>query len=159
MLDLENYTRTYPNWPPLVATDRWVYGVWMIGNNYRAAMGYYGEYPPTYLARIKALFPSAQNVLHLFSGMVQRGLWPHETTFDIDISDLAELEQILWRLAEKVSYRAKSEGLAGHTVVLKLKTRDFRTRTRHVSLDEPTVMASRIFEAAVPLLKREATGT
>ncbi|MBC8038513.1 MAG: DNA polymerase IV [Rhizobiales bacterium] len=82
-----------------------------------------------------------------------------ETTFNTDLRDYGELETILWRLAEKVSRRAKGEGLAGQTVVLKLKTADFRSRTRNVSLGEPTLLAARIFEAAKPLLKREATGT
>jgi DNA polymerase IV len=82
-----------------------------------------------------------------------------ETTFNTDIRDYSDLEAILWRLSEKVSRRAKGEGLAGQTVVLKLKTADFRGRTRNVSMAEPTLLASRIFEAATPLLKREATGT
>ena len=82
-----------------------------------------------------------------------------ETTFNTDIAALDELERILWRLAEKVSRRAKSEGLAGLTVTLKLKTRDFKTRTRNASSVEPTLLASRIHEIAAPLLKREATGT
>jgi len=82
-----------------------------------------------------------------------------ETTFNTDIRDRAELERILWPLAEKVSRRAKAEGVAGHTVVLKLKTADFKTRTRNVSLSDPTLMASRIYDAALPLLQREATGT
>ena len=82
-----------------------------------------------------------------------------ETTFNTDIGDRAELERILWPLAEKVSRRAKAEGVAGHTVVLKLKTADFKTRTRNVSLDDPTLLANRIYDAALPLLAREATGT
>ncbi len=82
-----------------------------------------------------------------------------ETTFNTDLSAYDGLERVLWRLAEKVSRRAKGEGLAGQTVVLKLKTTGFRSRTRNVTLDEPTLLASRIFEAAAPLLKREATGT
>lgn len=82
-----------------------------------------------------------------------------ETTFNTDISNPSELERILWLLSEKVSRRAKAEGVAGHTVVVKLKTADFRTRTRNASLDEPTLLASRIFETAAPMLKREATGT
>ena len=82
-----------------------------------------------------------------------------ETTFDTDIANPGELERILWRLAEKVSRRAKAEGLAGLTVTLKLKTRDFKTRTRNASLGDPTLLASRIHETAAPLLKREATGT
>ncbi len=82
-----------------------------------------------------------------------------ETTFDTDISARADLERILWPLAEKVSRRAKAEGVAGHTVVLKLKTADFRIRTRNVSLSDPTLLASRIYDAALPLLQREATGS
>ncbi len=82
-----------------------------------------------------------------------------ETTFNSDIAAYAELERILWRLSEKVSRRAKSAGLAGQTVTLKLKTADFRTRTRNTTLAEPTLMANRIFEAATPLLRREAGGT
>ena len=82
-----------------------------------------------------------------------------ETTFNTDISDRAELERILWPLAEKVSRRAKAEGVAGHTVVLKLKTADFKTRTRNVSLSDPTLLANRIYDAALPLLARETTGT
>ena len=82
-----------------------------------------------------------------------------ETTFNTDIADRTELERILWPLAEKVSRRAKAEGVAGHTVVLKLKTSDFKLRTRNVSLADPTLLANRIYDAALPLLQREATGT
>jgi DNA polymerase-4 len=82
-----------------------------------------------------------------------------ETTFDSDIADVSALERILWPLAEKVSRRAKAEGEAGRTVVLKLKTADFKTRTRHVTLADPTLLAYRIYDAALPLLHREATGT
>ena len=82
-----------------------------------------------------------------------------ETTFNTDISDVSELERKLWRLSEKVSKRAKSSGLAGETVVLKLKTTDFRIRTRNHKLDGPTQLADKIFRSARPLLQREADGT
>lgn len=82
-----------------------------------------------------------------------------ETTFDEDISDYKALERILWQMAEKVSHRAKKDRLAGQTVTLKLKTADFKIRTRAASLQDVTVLADRIFSAAQPLLKREATGT
>ncbi|MBL8907633.1 MAG: DNA polymerase IV [Rhizobiales bacterium] len=78
-----------------------------------------------------------------------------ETTFNEDISDYKELERILWRMSERVSRRAKAEGMAGSTVVLKLKTADFKIRTRNVTLGEPTQLADRIFSAARPLLERE----
>jgi DNA polymerase IV len=82
-----------------------------------------------------------------------------ETTFNADISDATELEAILWEQAERVAYRAKKNGLAGRTVTLKLKTTDFKSRTRATSLDDPTQLAHRIFDAAKPLLMKEATGT
>src|SRR5205085_2005624 len=82
-----------------------------------------------------------------------------ETTFEEDISDYKDLERILWQMSERVSRRAKAEHMAGRTVVLKLKTRDFKIRTRNTSLQEPTLLADRVFAAAQPLLEKEATGT
>ncbi|MDE2446168.1 MAG: DNA polymerase IV [Alphaproteobacteria bacterium] len=78
-----------------------------------------------------------------------------ETTFNEDIKDYAMLESILWNQAQRVSRRAKASGLAGHTVNLKLKTKDFQTLTRAVSMEDATNMAHRIFESANPLLKKE----
>ena len=82
-----------------------------------------------------------------------------ETTFDRDLSNYAELEATLWRQAERVSARAKAKGLAGRTVVLKLKTANFKLRTRSASLEAPTQLADRIFRTAEAALKREADGT
>ena len=82
-----------------------------------------------------------------------------ETTFDKDLASYAELESVLWRQAERVSARAKAKGLAGKTIVLKLKSADFRLRTRSASLDAPTQLADRIFRTARAALKREANGT
>jgi len=82
-----------------------------------------------------------------------------ETTFDKDLAGYAELESVLWRQAERVSARAKAKDLAGKTIVLKLKTADFRIRTRSASLDAPTQLADRIFRTAQAALKREANGT
>ena len=82
-----------------------------------------------------------------------------ETTFNTDLSKLADLEAVLWRQAERVSARAKSYGLGGKTIVLKLKTADFRLRTRSTSLESPTQLADRIFRTAMISLKREADGT
>jgi DNA polymerase-4 len=81
-----------------------------------------------------------------------------ETTFNADISGFDELERILWKLSEKVSRRAKHEAMAGLTVTLKLKTAGFKTRTRNTTLSEPTALASRMFDAARPMLQREADG-
>ncbi len=82
-----------------------------------------------------------------------------ETTFNTDLSRYADLEAVLWRQAERVSARAKKAGLAGRTVVLKLKTSNFKLRTRSTSLESPTQLADRIFRTAQIALKREADGT
>src|ERR1700752_120445 len=82
-----------------------------------------------------------------------------ETTFSEDISSYKPLEKILWSLSDRVSSRLKNSGIAGSTVTLKLKTADFRLRTRARSLTEPTQLAARIFEAGRDLLAREIDGT
>ena len=81
-----------------------------------------------------------------------------ETTFDRDIADFRALERILWAQTEEVSARLKEKALAGATVTLKLKTADFRVRTRAQSFASPTQLAGKIFAAARPLLEREADG-
>ncbi len=82
-----------------------------------------------------------------------------ETTFARDIADFRVLERILWSQAEEVSARLKAKALAGATVTLKLKTADFRIRTRAHSLAAPTQLAGKIFAAARSALEREADGT
>jgi DNA polymerase-4 len=82
-----------------------------------------------------------------------------ETTFEHDIADFRSLERILWNLAEDVSARLKTKDLAGATVTLKLKTADFKIRTRARSLGAPTQLARRIFAAARGLLEYETGGT
>jgi DNA polymerase-4 len=82
-----------------------------------------------------------------------------ETTFSEDIASYKPLEKTLWSLSERVSSRLKTSGIAGSTVTLKLKTADFRLRTRARSLGDPTQLAARIFEAGRDLLAREIDGT
>jgi DNA polymerase-4 len=82
-----------------------------------------------------------------------------ETTFEKDVSSFRSLERILWTLTEEVSARLKTKELAGSTVTVKLKTADFKIRTRARSLESPTQLAQRIFAAARSLLERETDGT
>lgn len=81
-----------------------------------------------------------------------------ETTFNEDISDTEELTQILWRLSDKVATRLKAAEFSGSRVTLKLKTADFRSRTRSRTLDSPTRLAGRIFETGKDMLQAEAKG-
>ena len=82
-----------------------------------------------------------------------------ETTFNTDIASLDELTPILRDLSEKVATRLKKTDLAASTIVLKLKTADFRLRTRNRKLSDPTRLADRIFAAGRALLKKETDGT
>jgi DNA polymerase IV len=82
-----------------------------------------------------------------------------ETTFEADLRDVAALEAPLWRMAEKLARRLAEKRLAAGGVVLKLKTAGFATRTRAARLAQPTALPETLFEAARPLLLREADGT
>ncbi len=75
-----------------------------------------------------------------------------ETTFDEDTSERDRLAGHLWRLAVKVSDRAKAREIAGRTVTLKLKTAKFRTVTRQTGLDSAVNLADTLYGAAEPLL-------
>ncbi|MBN8921367.1 MAG: DNA polymerase IV, partial [Rhizobiales bacterium] len=81
-----------------------------------------------------------------------------ETTFHEDLSSFRALERRLWNQTERVSARLKTKGLAGSTVTLKLKTADFRLRTRARSLGRATALAEEIFAAGRNLLIAEADG-
>ena len=72
----------------------------------------------------------------------------NETTFFQDTSDSDVLDGHIWRLAEKVSDRAKARDLAGRVVTLKLKRKDHTSLTRRLSLREPTQIADRIYRTA-----------
>jgi len=71
-----SYASKFPKWPAPRTDDRWLDGMWVMGNDYRAVVRdeddkpFYGAYPPNYVARIMSLFPDAERVLHLFSGSV-----------------------------------------------------------------------------------------
>ena len=82
-----------------------------------------------------------------------------ETTFNHDIGEFRPLEQYLWDLTERVSARLKANALAGSTVTLKLKSADFKIRTRARALGAPTQLASRIFAAGRDLLTHEVGAT
>lgn len=72
----------------------------------------------------------------------------NETTFHEDTSDLNLLDGHLWRMAEKVSDRAKAKQLAGRVVTLKLKRSDHTSLTRRISLRDGTQMADTVYRTA-----------
>lgn len=81
-----------------------------------------------------------------------------ETTFRQDLAAYAALAAVLEDLAAGVEQRLHRAGLAGSTVVLKLKTAGFHGLTRQSRLPYPTQRASVILEHGLRLLRREADG-
>lgn len=82
-----------------------------------------------------------------------------ETTFLENLANPQALKDRLWPLCEKVAMRAKASELSGGVVTVKLKTADFKIRTRSRTLPDPTQLAEVIWRYASDLLEREATGT
>lgn len=93
---------------------------------------------------------------HLARGQDHRRVSAHapmksisnETTFHDDTADPYLLDGHLWRMAEKVSDRAKAKDLAGRVVTLKLKRADHSLLSRRISLRDATQMADTIYRTA-----------
>ncbi len=82
-----------------------------------------------------------------------------ETTFDHDVAAQGVLAAELAPLAETVAQRLGRAGLAGTTVTQKLKTADFRLRTRARTLEQPTQRVDVLLRTGLALLEREVDGT
>lgn len=81
-----------------------------------------------------------------------------ETTFRRDTGGLGELTEVSRGLAERVAQQLTRKGLAAGTVVLKLKTSDFKVLTRNRRLTHPTQRAGVLQEMAESLIARETDG-
>lgn len=69
----ERYNNVFPQRPPLIASNGWLYGMWIIGNDYRNKTTFYGAYPHGLLDRFEAMFGNQKDTLHLFSGSLPKG--------------------------------------------------------------------------------------
>ena len=81
-----------------------------------------------------------------------------EKTFDINISNTDLLAKELWLLVDKITSRLIQAGLGTTCVSLKVKTQDFKTRTRSITLHSPTQLADDIYAASKILLNKVANG-
>lgn len=72
----------------------------------------------------------------------------NETTFDTDTADVDLLDGHIWRMAEKVSARAKAQNKAGRVVTLKLKRSNHTILSKRQSLHHPTQLADLIYRTA-----------
>jgi DNA polymerase IV len=78
----------------------------------------------------------------------------HETTFDKDTDDVAELERTLSLLAQRVARRLREHGFHARTLGLKIRFAPFRTFTRDLTLDEPTDLDTVIFRHVLDLFQK-----
>jgi DNA polymerase-4 len=81
-----------------------------------------------------------------------------ETTFARDTGSAAELCAAARPLCDRVAAHLVRKGLAGGTVVLKLKTSDFRLLTRSKRLANATQRADILADAAQQLIVKDADG-
>jgi len=81
-----------------------------------------------------------------------------ENTFARDQRTLEPMAAELRDLTEQLVIRLQRAGVGGATVVLKLKTADFKTLSRQVRLPHPTQRFETLWEQGLTLLKREADG-
>lgn len=75
-----------------------------------------------------------------------------ETTFDVDVRDVGEIERVLRRQADELARALAARGRAGRTIAIKLRLDDFQTLTRARTIAEPTSDAATIAAVAVELL-------
>jgi DNA polymerase-4 len=75
-----------------------------------------------------------------------------ETTFPTDLTDQRELAEHARRLINRVIVRLVKDGASGRTITLKIRSYDFSTITRSVTLDQPTDSAAKILSGAKQLL-------
>lgn len=76
-----------------------------------------------------------------------------ERTYAIDIRDRMEIDRQLLARSAGVARSLRDDGLQGWTVNIKVRTGDFTTFTRSITLPAPTCLAEEIHAAAAALLR------
>lgn len=77
-----------------------------------------------------------------------------ETTFDVDLTEEDQVHATLSRLAEDVGTRLRRKGFTAHRVTLKLRSPDFHTITRAVTLPQATNLDLDLLSAGRDLLRK-----
>jgi DNA polymerase-4 len=79
-----------------------------------------------------------------------------ETTFDVDIADLAQLQEILAGLAAQLCERLAAQERRGRTIAIKVRLDDFTTITRARTIPAATNDAAVVSAVALELLREYA---
>jgi len=76
-----------------------------------------------------------------------------ETTFDVDVSDRAEIEAHLMQLAEELCRRLRKRELRGRTIGIKVRLDDWTNVTRSHTVEAPTNDPALVRPLALDLLR------
>jgi DNA polymerase IV len=82
-----------------------------------------------------------------------------ETTFARNLVGQDDIASEMWPLCERVAQRLRRAELAATGIALKLKTADFKLRTRARRFADPTQLADTLYRSAASLLEREIDGS
>ena len=77
-----------------------------------------------------------------------------DETFPEDLHDDADLDHELVALVTRVAFDLRGDGLGARTITVKIRDRDFRTRSAQRSLNEPVVSDRVILRVARELLAK-----
>lgn len=114
------------------------------------------------LPQLKQFFgSSAEHYARISRGIDYRAVEPSrtrksigaETTFETDLTELAQGQAILKSLSDKIAGIARKKNLCGHTVTVKIKYSDFQQRTRQATLRSPVDQGEVINRTAADLLR------
>ena len=111
-----------------------------------------GKHGATLVERARGVDPSP------VTGEAEAKSVSHEHTFDVDTSDVDEIERTLLALAEGVAARLRAGGVRASTIAVKVRDSAFRTVTRQRTLAEPTDLAEPIWHVALDLARPEIRG-
>ena len=141
-----------------------LHGVGKVMDGKLAALGIraVGDLRLRTLEELESRFGRYGRRLHeLALGIDEHAVVPNRPTQSISAEDtlaedlpLADLEPMIRELADKVWAATRKETRVGHTVVLKLKTREFRILTRSLTPVEMPSSAQALAELALALRER-----
>ena len=143
---------------PLPVTRLWGVGPKSADVLHRGSLRTIGDVARMSEASLAALLGPgmAAHVLALARGEDDRPVHAHqeaksiseERTYGDDLKDAGDIDRELLARAEGVARELRREGLAARTVHLKVRTGDFTTWTRALTLRDPTDVADALIDAA-----------
>lgn len=81
----------------------------------------------------------------------------NETTLEKSLTEIGDMERILWELIEEVGGRLRRDNLYARCLTIKIRYSNFQTITRSRTLPAPTCFDKEIFDVLSALLRQNLT--